>query len=111
MDAKLNFLKNLEESLNRGSIPQFIITGYVIKGVIGRVNQFRFIVRSNDHNPAHFHIESKDGSVKAKYRIEPLQCLEGGNGRLDKFVEAWFSSPDNKKTVSDEWERFQEGKT
>ena len=103
-------LKNLEDLINNRSIAELIITGMVRKGLIGRENQYRFIVYSNDHNPAHFHVESKDGSIKAKYLMEPLQCLSGGNTRLDEFVRAWHSHPDNKSKAISEWNRFQKDK-
>lgn len=106
-NLEIKFLKLLEEPINRGSMPQFIATGFVIKGVLDRVNQYRFKVYPNEHNPVHFHIESKDRSIQAKYSVEPFQCISGGNERLNKFVRTWFNNPHNKKLVSDEWKRFQ----
>lgn len=80
------------------------------KGLIDRVNQYRFIIYSNDHSPAHFHIKSRDGVVKAKYAIESFQCISGGNKRLDKFVFDWYSNPENKEKLLSEWNRFQKDK-
>gem|GEM_PF-5305109 len=102
----MRLMKELEDILNKGSIPEFIITGCVTKGLVGRDGKFSFRVFPNDHNPVHFHVDSKDGLIKAKYSVYPFGCISGGNPRLDKFVSSWFCQEDNRDVVEKEWKRY-----
>lgn len=41
------------------------------------INNLEVIIHSNDHNPPHFHIKSKDLQINAKFSIEKCELLKG----------------------------------
>ncbi|MFH0930078.1 MAG: DUF4160 domain-containing protein [Candidatus Moraniibacteriota bacterium] len=105
----MDIFQDLENFLNRGSNPQIIITGRVEKVLVGTSGKYRFIVQTRDeHNPPHFHVKTKDGSIDASYRISDFKCMEGYHDRLDKVVRAWLEAGNNKEKVANEWKRIQE---
>lgn len=104
----MDIFKDLEKILNRGSTPQFIITGRIEKILVGVSGRYRFEVLTRDeHNPPHFHVRTKDGSINASYRIRDLECIEGFHPRLDKYVRAWLETGNNKERIANEWERVR----
>lgn len=44
---------------------------------IATLENMQIIIFSNDHNPPHFHVKSKDLSVNAKFKIEDGEYISG----------------------------------
>lgn len=105
---KPEIFNDLEKFLNSGSIPEFIITGRIEKVLIGRQGKFRFEIHTRDeHNPPHFHVLSKDGSINASYSIETFECIKGCQKRLDKAIKDWLAREENRKKAKETWDDIQ----
>lgn len=46
---------------------------------ITTIRNMKIIIYSNDHNPPHFHVKSKDGSIDAKFKIENCFYMSVGH--------------------------------
>ena len=99
----------LELLLNKGSVPEFIATGYVTKGLIDRVSKYKFVVNSNDHGLSHIHISINNKQV-ASYFLKTGEPRKSNNPRLDKFVKKWFEKDNNREKAFNQWQVFQNGK-
>ena len=67
------------------------VLGYHIKQYVGRDRGMIFKIYSNDHNPPHFHVMAKDGSLDAKFRIDNCEIISGEVSTKDmKRIEAFF---------------------
>ena len=53
------------------------IIGYEIRENVGTVNNMYLKIYSNDHNPPHFHVKSKDKRIDAKFAIKTCELLSG----------------------------------
>jgi hypothetical protein len=97
----------LEKILNRGSTPEFFVTGIVTKRIVGNQNQYKFVVNSNDHQPPHVHISMNNQQI-GSYNLETDKVIRSNNPRLDKFVFSWLNKENNRLKVLEEWKRFHE---
>ena len=103
-------LLDLESFLNSGSKPQYILNdGFITKGAVGKFNQYKFVVNSNDHRPPHVHISVNNKQI-AKYSLKTGKSLFSVNGRLDELVMNWFNQDNNLVRAREEWQRFHGGK-
>lgn len=99
-------LCDLEDFINSGTKPQYILNnGYITKGAIDSYNQYKFVVNSNDHLPAHFHISINNNQI-AKYSIENGLPLSSSNHRLDELVLNWISRDNHLELLKSEWQKF-----
>ncbi|SFW53137.1 DUF4160 domain-containing protein [Chitinophaga sancti] len=57
-----------------------------IREGVGRYEGLIFEMYTNDHNPPHFHVKTKDGRVNASFRIDNCEVVDGN-----------VSSPDLKR--------------
>ena len=48
-----------------------------IKERIETIGNMQIVIYSNDHNPPHFHVFSKDRSIDAKFTIKECELLSG----------------------------------
>lgn len=72
------------------------------------VDNLQVIIYSNDHNPPHFHIKTKDNRINAKFKIENCELLSGSIGAKDlRKVKAFYLSPKGKIILTAIWERIQ----
>ncbi len=87
---------------------------YFVKELVEKIKNMKIEIYSNDHNPPHFHVKSKDNSINATFRLDNCAYIKGSIGTKDrKRIEAFFedkhtqllmkemwnkSKPDNKKT-------------
>ncbi|CDN74012.1 conserved hypothetical protein [Elizabethkingia anophelis] len=53
------------------------IEGYEIKLHIVSINELEVVIYSNDHNPPHFHVISKDKSINTKFTIKKCEQISG----------------------------------
>jgi hypothetical protein len=98
-------LKNFEIIINRGSMPAYILGGVAQKGAIGRYNQYKFVVNSDDHMPPHIHISLNNKQI-AKYDLLTGNCIQSGSENLNKLFASWYSKESNRDMAVKEWERF-----
>jgi hypothetical protein len=77
-----------------------------LKERIGTVNDLRIIIWSNDHNPPHFHVISKDYSINARFLIENGELMSGDIKSKDlKKIKAFYSSPKTKLVMEKVWNK------
>ena len=103
--SNLPSLQELENRLNTGSMPAFILDMQIYKGMVGRQNQYKFVVNSNDHVPPHVHIAVNDQQI-AKYNLLTGECIESRYPKLNKIFADWFAYGDNREQAKQEWVRF-----
>jgi intein/homing endonuclease len=48
-----------------------------IKTLVNKVRNLRIEMYSNDHNPPHFHVKTKCGTINAKFKLEDCSLLSG----------------------------------
>lgn len=58
---------------------------------VGTVRNMQIIIYSNDHNPPHFHVKSKNGDIDAKFKIKDCSYLSGQiGGKEIKKIEQFY---------------------
>lgn len=85
--------------------------GQIIQKGIFPTNMNRGIkvyVHSNDHLPIHFHVESSQRYLDAKFSIDPLELIENNSsviiGRDEKFIIKYFTK--NEYLLKDILQKF-----
>jgi hypothetical protein len=64
---------------------------------VDTVRNMKILIYPNDHNPPHFHVIAKDGSVNAKFTIDTCELISGTiNSKDIKRIQAFHKHP---KTV------------
>lgn len=101
LEKVLNRCINYTE-VNLGCIPEV----FEIKKEVSRLKDMRFIIYSNDHNPPHFHIKSRDGSINAKFTIDECEYISGEIKNKDiKRVKLFFKNIHEDSKLKEEWNR------
>lgn len=73
---------------------------------ITTIKNLKVIIYSNDHNPPHFHVMSKDYEVNAKFLIETGELLSGEISSKDlKRIKAFYNSPKTKIIMEIIWKK------
>lgn len=73
-------------------------------GKIGEDNWFIYYVYSNDHNPPHFHVQSKDGNVHGRFSIQNFEMLDGNITFGIKKIKKFLSKHSDE--IMAEWNKF-----
>ncbi|SOE21711.1 protein of unknown function [Spirosomataceae bacterium TFI 002] len=77
---------------------------YFIKQLVAQVRHMKIEIYSNDHNPPHFHVSSKDGSINATFRLDNCDLINGSLRKGDrKKIEAFFSNSKNNDLMKNLW--------
>jgi hypothetical protein len=81
----------------------------VKKERVAKIDDLEIIIYTNDHNPPHFHVKTKEKSIDAKFSIETGEYL---SGKIDsknlKRIKAFYLSPKTKILLEIIWnKRFQ----
>jgi hypothetical protein len=77
-----------------------------LKERIATINDLKVIIYSNDHNPPHFHVVSKDYSINAKFLIENCELISGDIKSKDlKKIKAFYLSPKTKIVMEKIWNK------
>lgn len=80
----------------------------VPKERVGTINDLQVLIYSNDHNPPHFHVKSKNFRIDAKFLIENGELISGKISRKDlKRVKAFYLSPKTKILMDNIWNKKQ----
>lgn len=92
---------SLEKHLNEAS--------RAAKERVQTINNLEVIIYSNDHDPPHFHVKSKDLKINAKFTIEKCELMSGEiDSKSLKRIEAFYQSSKGKYILETIWnKRFQ----
>lgn len=95
----------LEHYFNVASIKN-LEKGIIIKERIETIRNMQIIIYSNDHNPPHFHVISKDKKIDAKFKIENCEFLSGQIESKDlKRLKAFFNDMKTKIVMKMVWDK------
>lgn len=77
-----------------------------IKQRVANIGQYEIYIYSRDHNPPHFHVVAKDGSLNAKFRIEDGSLMtQYGDLRsgILKRINVWYSDIKTQEVLKKIW--------
>lgn len=108
MNKKDLLLQYLESYINRTMYhPGWGI--YFIKELVEQVRNMKIEIYSNDHNPPHFHVKSKDRSIDAVFRLDNCEMIEGVIGSKDKKrIEAFYNDERTKDLMKKMWNKSKD---
>jgi hypothetical protein len=73
-----------------------------IKQQIGHVRNMKIEMYANDHNPPHFHVRSRDGSIDAVFSLNDGSYIEGSIESKDqRRIHAFYH--DKKDELLEFW--------
>jgi hypothetical protein len=79
---------------------------FATKERVTTINDLQVIIYSNDHNPPHFHVKSKDLKINAKFAIENFKHLGGEISPKNlKKIKAFYLSPKGKIVLNMIWDK------
>lgn len=74
---------------------------------VATIDDLKVIIYSNDHNPPHFHVKSKNLKIDAKFKIEDCELISGNIGSKDlKKIKAFYLSPKGKMVLNLIWKKI-----
>ncbi|MEM0541237.1 DUF4160 domain-containing protein [Flavobacterium sp. j3] len=80
--------------------------GLVEKERIATLGNMQIIIYSNDHNPPHFHVKSKDLTIDAKFKIENCEYISGTIASKEiKIVEKFYNDVKVKMLMNQIWSK------
>ncbi len=80
--------------------------GLVEKERIATLGNMQIIIYSNDHNPPHFHVKSKDLTIDAKFKIENCEFISGIlTSKEIKIVEKFYNDVKVKMLMNQIWSK------
>jgi len=81
-------------------------TNHATKERVESINDLNIIIYSNDHNPPHFHVKSKDLRINAKFTIKDCELLSGDiSSKYLKRIKAFYESPKGKIILQTIWDK------
>jgi hypothetical protein len=99
----LSYYLNLSDDLINKQIES---TSFAGKERVETVNDLIIQIYSNDHNPPHFHVKSKDLKINAKFAIENCTLLSGDiSSKNLKKIKAFYDSPKSKIILQKIWNK------
>ena len=58
---------------------------------VATIDDLQVIIYSNDHNPPHFHVRTKNLKIDAKFKIEDCELISGEIGAKElKKIKAFY---------------------
>ena len=77
-----------------------------IKEQIARINDLEIKIYSNDHNPPHFHVTTKNYNINAKFSIETGEFLSGEiDSKNLKRIKVFYNSPKTQIVLNKIWNK------
>lgn len=68
----------------------------------------QIVIYSNDHNPPHFHVKSKDLTIDAKFKIENCEYMSGTISNKEiKIIEKFYNDIKVKMLMNQIWSKKQ----
>lgn len=72
------------------------------------INDLNILIYSNDHNPPHFHVKSKDLKIDAKFTIKNCELMSGEiSSKYLKRIKAFYNSPKGQIVLQKIWDKRQ----
>lgn len=85
---------------------EMIMLNIRIKERIGTIRDMQIIIHSDDHNPPHFHVKSKDNRVNAKFLLRDGSLIEGRIDSKDlKRIKAFYCDVKIQKIMEMIWNK------
>lgn len=73
------------------------------------IDDLQVIIYTNDHNPPHFHVKTKNLKINAKFKIEDCECISGEIGSKElKKIRAFYLSPKGKMILNTIWNKKEQ---
>lgn len=70
------------------------------------IDDLQVIIYSNDHDPPHFHVKTKNMNIDAKFKIEDCELISGEvNSKVLRKIKAFYLSPKGKMTLELIWNK------
>lgn len=70
------------------------------------IDDLQVHIYSNDHNPPHFHVKTKDLRIDAKFKIENCELISGEIGAKDlKKITAFYLGEKGKLVLNAIWNK------
>jgi hypothetical protein len=70
------------------------------------INDLNIDIFSNDHNPPHFHVKSKDLKIDAKFTIKDCKLISGEiSSKYLKRIKAFYNSPKGQIVLQKIWNK------
>lgn len=73
---------------------------------VATIEDLQVIIYSNDHNPPHFHVKTKNLQIDAKFKIEDCELISGEiSSKGLKKIKAFYLSPKGKMVLELIWNK------
>ncbi|MGZ0016951.1 DUF4160 domain-containing protein [Yeosuana sp. AK3] len=73
---------------------------------VASIDDLQVIIYSNDHNPPHFHVKTKDLKIDAKFKIQNCELISGEiSAKNLKKIKAFYLSPKGKMVLDIIWNK------
>jgi len=83
-----------------------LLQGIETRERISTLGNMQIIIYSNDHNPPHFHVKSRDRKVDAKFKIENGEYISGAiDSRGIKRINAFYNNIKVKSRMEAIWNK------
>lgn len=92
---------------NESVIEELLIEpNLVMKERVAKIDDLEIIIYTNDHNPPHFHVKTKEKNIDAKFSIETGEYLSGDiDSKNLKRIKAFYLSPKTKILLEIIWNK------
>lgn len=71
-----------------------------------KIDGLEVIIHTNDHNPPHFHVKTRDKEIDAKFSIETGEYLSGViDSKNLKRIRVFYNSPKTKIILQKVWDK------
>ena len=78
----------------------------VIKERIKKIGDLEVLIYSNDHNPPHFHVKTRDRNIDAKFSILTGEYMSGEiDAKSLKKIKAFYHSPKTQLILTNVWNK------
>ena len=86
---------------------EYVLNGIRIKERILTSGNLQLIIYSNDHNPPHFHVKTKDGTIDARFAIADCAPLKGNiiNSTDEKRIRLFHADIKVKLMMESAWNK------
>ncbi|MFN6075782.1 MAG: DUF4160 domain-containing protein [Fluviicola sp.] len=73
---------------------------------VATIDDLQVIIYSNDHNPPHFHVKTKNLQIDDKFKIEDCELISGEiSSKNLKKIKAFYISPKGKIVLESIWNK------
>lgn len=86
---------------------EYVLQGIKIKERFASIDGLQLIIYSNDHNPPHFHVKTKDGKIDARFTFEDCSLMKGSviGASDEKRIKAFFIDQKSRILMDKIWSK------